>query len=156
MRPEPTEISPEKSVWVLASAAAAALPLAACGGGDSGSNSLISGAPLEPGRSVILDAVAASTSSPVPPTPVQAARFLLQAQFSASDQEIASVQTLGFAKWIQNQIAANHGPTGWDWLNAKGWGDVTSPNNQRQSSIIAKNCNINLSSFKLMLYSFLK
>ena len=57
-------------------------------------------------------------------TPEQAARFLLQAQFSASDAEVATVQTLGYRTWLEQQFAASIGPTGWDWLNARGYAEV--------------------------------
>nr|WP_326532591.1 DUF1800 domain-containing protein [Rhodoferax sp.] len=57
-------------------------------------------------------------------TPEQAARFLLQAQFSASDAEIASVQSLGYRPWLEQQFAAPAGPTGWEWLDARGYGEI--------------------------------
>lgn len=67
-------------------------------------------------------------------TDEEAARFLLQAQFSASDAEIASVRSLGYAAWLQQQIASPMSSTGWDWLNAKGYGDVLNPANYYDSN----------------------
>jgi uncharacterized protein (DUF1800 family) len=121
LAPHPTD----KSAWVLT--AAAALPLAACGGGEASAPE--ANAPLEPGRSVSLASVSAGKTYATPADNAQAARFLLQAQLSASESEITSVQSMGFATWIQNQIAASHGLSGWDWLNAKGYGDVNSTSN---------------------------
>ncbi|MEO7548170.1 MAG: DUF1800 family protein [Ramlibacter sp.] len=51
-----------------------------------------------------------------------AARFLLQAQFSASTPEIAEVRRLGYAAWLGQQMGATS-QSGWDWLNAKGYAD---------------------------------
>lgn len=95
---------------VLASAA-----LAACGGG-------------------------AATVSVTPPTPAsdeEAARFLLQAQFSASDADIAAVQMLGYAGWLERQLALPLGPSGWEWLNSKGYGDVLNTAKYYDSSFQA-------------------
>jgi uncharacterized protein (DUF1800 family) len=52
---------------------------------------------------------------------VQAARFLLQAQFSASTNEIASVRAKGPAAWLAEQTSAPAGTKGWDWLDANGY-----------------------------------
>jgi uncharacterized protein (DUF1800 family) len=56
----------------------------------------------------------------------EAARFLLQAQFSASDAEIAEVQKQGYAPWLAQQFQAPLGQTGWDWLNARGYGAIAN------------------------------
>lgn len=91
----------------LGLAAAASLP--ACGGGTSGS---------------------ASSPAPTPaptsthPTQEQSARLLLQAQFSASDAEIAAVQSQGYADWLNAQFNAPAGQTGFDWLNQRGYGAI--------------------------------
>ena len=58
----------------------------------------------------------------------QASRFLLQAQFSASDADIAQVRNGGYAAWIEGQVALNFGTRGWDWLNAQGYADPYSSN----------------------------
>jgi uncharacterized protein (DUF1800 family) len=57
-------------------------------------------------------------------TPEAAARFLLQAQFSASDAEIAAVMAQGFEPWLRQQFAAPMGPSGSAWLEARGYGQV--------------------------------
>lgn len=96
----------------------ATMLLSACGGGGGGTN----------------------TDSPVlvPPvvviTDADAARFLLQAQFSASDAEIAAVRAVGYAPWLQQQMALPQGTTGWNWLNNQGYGDVLNPANYYDST----------------------
>jgi uncharacterized protein (DUF1800 family) len=57
-----------------------------------------------------------------------AARFLLQCQLSASDAEISTVQGTNFAAYLQQQYAKPIGETGWQWLEAKGYG-VSDANN---------------------------
>jgi uncharacterized protein (DUF1800 family) len=59
-------------------------------------------------------------------TPEQAARFLLQAQFSASDAEVAAVMRAGFRPWLEQQFAVPPGQSGWDWLNARGYAEISS------------------------------
>ena len=53
----------------------------------------------------------------------EAARFLLQAQFSASIAEIAAVRSLGYASWLDQQFNAPASLTGWDALLSKGYND---------------------------------
>lgn len=50
-----------------------------------------------------------------------AARFLLQAQFSASTAEIGAVRAQGYAAWLQAQFDAPASLSGTDWLRAKGY-----------------------------------
>ncbi len=105
------------------SAALSAAFLAACGGGGGGSStggaSSGSTGTLGTGGNVFL----------TPSSDQDAARFLLQAQFSARDAEIASVRALGYTPWLEGQAALPLGQTAWDWLNAKGYGDVLNPDN---------------------------
>lgn len=56
--------------------------------------------------------------------PEQAARFLLQAQFSASDDDINAVMQAGFANWLSAQLVRPQGPLGWDWLRARGYDEI--------------------------------
>ena len=133
--PEPPAIDapvPDRLSAARLTSIAAAAALAACGGGGD-SSSGTAGVPLEPGRPVGLSSVAAGKTFPVAASPAMAARFLLQAQFSASDAEIANVQAIGFAKWIENQVGTTQGIKGWDWLNAQGYGDVNDKNYYDQS-----------------------
>jgi len=91
---------------LLAATALASAALAACGGGGADGS---------------------TAPPPVAPEPVsdtQAARFLLHAQFSASDSDIAAVRAQGYAAWLEQQFDATPGSTGWDWLSANGYGAV--------------------------------
>lgn len=67
------------------------------------------------------DAVAAGAAPDAPSTDAQAARFLLHAQFSASEEEIAAVKTKGYAPWLDEQLALPNSQSGWDWLVSKGY-----------------------------------
>ncbi len=49
-----------------------------------------------------------------------AARFLLQAQFSASPAEIARVRSIGYEAWLDEQLAVPEEITAWDWSLSKG------------------------------------
>jgi uncharacterized protein (DUF1800 family) len=115
-----------RSLQLSAAAIAAAAALAACGGGGGGGDSPPSnsgGAGGSTPTGPVLDT--SGQSFKVANSDEEAARFLLQAQFSASDAEIASVRSMGYARWLGPQMAASS-QTGWDWLDSKGYGD---PNN---------------------------
>lgn len=56
-----------------------------------------------------------------PASDEEAARFLLQAQFSATRAEIARVRSLGYAGWLDEQMKAPAGITAWDWLDQRGY-----------------------------------
>nr|WP_315205978.1 DUF1800 family protein [uncultured Albidiferax sp.] len=72
------------------------------------------------------DNVAPSSPAAAPLSDTQAARFLLQAQLSASDAEIATVRAAGAAGWLATQYATAPGPTGWDWLNSRGYNSIST------------------------------
>ncbi len=80
-------------------------------------------------------------------TPRQAARFLLQAGFSASDGEIAAVQATSYRAWIDQEFNKPIGQGSWDWAMNEystlgnqepnfatviGWRMMTSPDVLRQ------------------------
>lgn len=67
------------------------------------------------------EAVAATPSVNGPFTDVEAARFLLHAQFSASEGEIAAVRQKGYVGWLEEQFNRPIAQTGWDWLVSKGY-----------------------------------
>jgi uncharacterized protein (DUF1800 family) len=76
-----------------------------------------------------------SAPTPPPPTPAaitaaQASRFLAQASMGASRSEIARVQSLGYAGWLDDQFAMPQQGTRWDWLVAKGFDAATNQNNE--------------------------
>ncbi|MCU0926051.1 MAG: DUF1800 domain-containing protein [Hydrogenophaga sp.] len=56
----------------------------------------------------------------------EAARFLQQAQFSSSRQEITALRSDSYAMWLARQYQTPLGPTGWDWLESQGYGAVNT------------------------------
>lgn len=107
------------TVAVLAAAA-----LAACGGGGGGTTAATT--VVVDGRGVTLPTAGLTYLAPA--NDAEAARFLQQAQFAATDADIASVRSLGYATWLERQIAMGY-TTGWDWLSQKGYSDPTNPGN---------------------------
>jgi uncharacterized protein (DUF1800 family) len=94
--------------------ALAAFSLASCGGGGGSSS-----APPPP------------PSGPPPPPPVtitdvEAARFLLQAQFSASTTDMTAIKNDGYTAWLTANYNSAFGQTGVAWLNARGHNSITS------------------------------
>jgi uncharacterized protein (DUF1800 family) len=124
----PAEVTQTLAALRMASVAAAAA-LAACGGGG-GSASAPVAVPVA-GRTVTLPS--AGFTYVAPTTDEQAARFLLQAQFSASDADIAAVRAQGCVPWLQQQIAAPY-ITGWDWLGSQSYDDPLNTNNYYDST----------------------
>ncbi len=101
---------PNPDLKPLAVIGLTSLALSACGGGGSDATT--------PPPS--------TTPPPAPPTTAQAARFLLQAQFSASDAEISAVQAQGYAGWLNAQFAVPASQSGFDWLTQAGYAAVDS------------------------------
>lgn len=56
----------------------------------------------------------------------EAARFLLQAQFSASTAEIATLRSTTYEAWLDSQFSTPPGITGWDWLTLRGYATISS------------------------------
>ena len=107
----------------LSAALAASALATACGGGGGGGSTT----GTAPG-----DTTPAAPTGPAYTTAAsdeEAARFLLQAQFSASDAEIASVRTKGYATWLREQMAVPLGTFGFDWLNQRGYATISSTTN---------------------------
>lgn len=98
---------------------AALASLTACGGAGS--------LPALPG-------IPAPTPSPTPPPTAisanEAARFLFQAAMGAPRSEIANVQRLGYAGWLDAQFAMPASGTRWDWLVSNGYDASTFRNSQ--------------------------
>ena len=104
--------------WPATALAAAALAACADGGDDAAGS----------GDASALVALQRRSRSgyPAPRSDAEAARFLLQAQAYASTTDIASVRSGTFAAWLSAQYAKPIGPTGWDWLNARGYATIDS------------------------------
>jgi len=104
----------------LAAVLAASALVSACGGG--GGDGTAATAPSGNGPADL----ASGRSYTTPASDEDAARFLLQAQFSASDADIAAVRAKGYASWLADQFAAPPGQTGFDWLNQRGYATISS------------------------------
>ncbi|WP_439589431.1 DUF1800 domain-containing protein [Hydrogenophaga sp.] len=114
--PEPMALTP------LATVAAAAALLAACGGGDGGGEGPYQEPPAVAG---VIDFPTNGFANPAPASDADAARFLQQAQFSSTREEIAELRGNGsYAQWLANQFANYRSITGWNWLEARGYGAV--------------------------------
>ena len=55
----------------------------------------------------------------------EAARFLLQAQFSAPDADLAALKADGYRSWLDSQFNSALGQTGVAWLNSRNYQAVT-------------------------------
>ncbi len=108
----PVSPAPRLAPAIALTSAAA---LAGCGGGGGGGGGEGSGG----GDSAAASTAVTSTS--FSDADAAAARFLLQAQFSASTPEIAALRSAGPAQWLADQYASARGQTGWDWLNSRGY-----------------------------------
>ena len=147
VEPHPAPGSHESSVTATNPAAAATLAaaalLAACGGGGGSTPASAAGAaPVAAGSEAVSASAAPApgpVSNPANPTPgpatqtyayptpasdEDAARFLLQAQFSASDADIAAVRSKGYASFLTEQLRAPVSPSGLDWLDGRGYAVV--------------------------------
>jgi uncharacterized protein (DUF1800 family) len=117
-----TDAVPDHPKALLATAAAATALLAACGGGSEsgggggGNDSFV----------VTVDFTSTGYANPTPTTDADAARFLQQAQFSSTVEEIASARSKGYVTWLATEFSRPLGPTGWDWLEARGYGVADS------------------------------
>jgi uncharacterized protein (DUF1800 family) len=71
-----------------------------------------------------LQSFAETVFASAPRSDEDAARMLLHAQFSASSAEIARVRALGYAAWLDAELAKPESQSGWDWLESKGYGAI--------------------------------
>ncbi len=95
---------------VAGALAGASVALSACGGGGGG------GGTSSGGGGTTTPSVTFNI------TDTEAARFLLQAQFTATDADISSVRSQGFSGWLDTQFSAAISQTGTGWLDAQGHG----------------------------------
>jgi uncharacterized protein (DUF1800 family) len=96
-------------------AALAAAALAACGGGGGDGSAPASPPPPPP-------------PPPAAPTAAEAARFLAQASFAASDPQIARVQAIGYSAWLDEQFLQPRTQGHADWMRANGYVDAANIN----------------------------
>jgi uncharacterized protein (DUF1800 family) len=93
--------------------------LAACGGG--GDDAAVISKP--PGEAMKQLAALAT------PTPAQASRFLAQATFAATDDEIESVQKIGYTAWLDAQFRAPRTQGHYAWLKANRYVKLSNRSN---------------------------
>ena len=100
--------------------------LTACGGGGSGAAGGSAGPAMESSSNnpptTGLGTAAAGKRRDAPSSDTEAARFLLQAQFNASDADIATLRSQGYATWLSAQLNAPAAQTGVQWLDSRGYG----------------------------------
>jgi uncharacterized protein (DUF1800 family) len=129
---EAPESSGESQASVVT--AAIALALSACGGGGGDSSSSPGARAPAPPPIPPTPIPPAPAAGPVPPAPrdslpatdAEAIRFLLQAQFSASDADIASLRSGGLLAWLNARYAEPLGQTGVAWLDSRGHNAITA------------------------------
>ena len=123
-KPATDQSSPGDSppVKVTSASFLSAALLAACGGGgDTQGVSSSTGVAAKTANQVGETAVAIDG---FPATDEEAARFLQQAQFSASLPEIAALRKQGYMPWLAGQFTGPAAPSGFDWLTARGYAAV--------------------------------
>ena len=106
---------------LLPLALAAGALLSACGGGGGGD-----AAPASPAT----PAPSAPAPVPDPVTPATASRFLAQSSMGASREQISRVQAIGYAAWLDEQMALPPSTTRWDWMVSKGYDALANKNSE--------------------------
>ncbi|MBX3609473.1 MAG: DUF1800 domain-containing protein [Hydrogenophaga sp.] len=114
---------PGDTAWKTAAAVGAAAALVACGGGGGGGSG-----EEEPPFVPVVDFSTAGYTYLDAGNDQEAARFLQQAQFSSTREEIAAVRSEGYAMWLARQFQQPLKSSGVGWLNARGYG-VNDSNN---------------------------
>lgn len=124
----PTDAPQGHAVSATVALAAAAL-LAACGGGG-GTPAPSAPAPSAPAPDVPVQPPVTPPVVPEAVTAVTASRFLAQASMGATRSDIARVQAVGYAAWIDEQMALAPSTTRWDWLLSKGFDAIANKNGE--------------------------
>jgi uncharacterized protein (DUF1800 family) len=108
--------------------------LAACGGGSGSVAASDAAANSSSGQAAAANTGAVNSkvqepsfapgfnNNPVALTDAEAARFILQSQFAVTDAALAEVKGTTFAAYLQQQYAKPIGQTGYQWLEARGYG----------------------------------
>jgi uncharacterized protein (DUF1800 family) len=134
-----TPVIPEDSRATRLAATALALALNACGGGEGDSSGGPGvGAPAPPAipPTPIPPAPSPGPAPPpprdsIPATDAEAARFLLQAQFSVSEADIAVLKSGGLLAWLGARYAEPPSQTGVAWLDSRGHNAITTEERYR-------------------------
>jgi uncharacterized protein (DUF1800 family) len=105
---------------ILAATLAGAL-LTACGGGGSAPPPAPTPTPVPP----VTPPPPSST-----PTAAEASRFLAQASMGATREQIARVQAIGYAGWLDEQFAMAPSGTRWEWMVSKGYDALANKNSE--------------------------
>ncbi len=112
-----TDLQSAKAAALLAAASL----LGACGGGGGDASPVPVPAPAPPPAP---PPVPAGISAP------EASRFLAQASMGATREQIARVQSVGYAGWLTEQFAMAPSGTRWDWLVSKGYDAIANKNGE--------------------------
>lgn len=83
----------------------------------------------QPARAASNKSSPGALKAPARPTDAEAARFLAQATFAATDEEIENVQDDGYSKWLENQFQKPLTQGHYAWLKAKGYVAVKNRSN---------------------------
>ncbi|NBT76990.1 MAG: DUF1800 family protein, partial [Betaproteobacteria bacterium] len=106
-RADERSTTPTRSTLAKPTISALALSVSACGGGaDSTPSPINSNLPFSPTAKA---------------TETQASRFLAQASLGATRLDIARVRELGYAGWVNEQLAMPVVSSRWEWLKSKGY-----------------------------------
>jgi uncharacterized protein (DUF1800 family) len=119
------ESAPSRSA---ATALTASVLLSACGGGGGASP----GSPQPP-----VTQPPVTPPPPATPTAMQASRFLAQASMGATREQIARVQSVGYAAWLDEQFAMAPTGTRWDWLVGAGFNGIDFKNSESGADAMA-------------------
>ena len=84
----------------------------------SGDGSVV--AATDASRDVSTDASVTAVGGSLRVTSAQTVRFILQAQFGATPADLASVRSLGFEPWLNQQFNAPASEGGYDWMVSSG------------------------------------
>lgn len=121
LTPDPARPPSQGSPAPVLAALVAASAATACGGGGGDANTT-----RVTDGGVMPRPISDGFSYPAPTTDSEAARFLLQAQFSASTEEIAALRSTTYAEWLSRQFSGHPSTSGWDWLNERGYTAISN------------------------------
>ena len=107
---------------------AALLSACGAGSGEAGAASAAAVPAAAPAHTVLMASAVHVDAAPISDT--DAARFLAQASMGASRAQIASVQQLGYAGWVDAQVALAPSQSRWDYLAGAGYKVIDNRNSE--------------------------